>query len=81
MPDQFSICEITPIGASFKVLRDGVNHREAIGIGDFATVDDYADAVLAKLDGYLRVDPKTAEIAALEGQKTAITAKLTELKK
>jgi len=81
MTDQFHSCDITTIGASFKVLRDGVNHREALGVGDFATVDDYADAVVAKLEGYLRIDPKTAEIAALEAQKTAIVAKLAELTK
>ncbi len=84
MADTFHSCEITPIGISIKVLRDGIGHRRSLGVGDFASKADYITAVSAMLEAHLgkslaavaavvsaNKDDKEQAIAALEEQHAA----------
>ncbi len=89
MSDTFHSAEITTKGISVKVLRDGVGHRTAIGVGDYDTPADFTAAVASLLTATLgpnlaliaanlaaRDDDKAATIAALEDAHAAEVAAL-----
>ncbi len=89
MSDTFHSCDITPNGISIKVLRDGVGHRTALGVGDFESTSAYITAVAAILEAHMgkslaavaavissREDDKAQTIAALEAQHAAEVAAL-----
>ncbi len=73
MADVFHSCEITPNGISVKVMRDGVGHRVAIGVGDYATKADFITAVAALLAGVLgrNLALVAANVAAAETDQSA----------
>jgi hypothetical protein len=77
MTDVFHSCDITPNGISIKVLRDGVGHRSAIGVGDYATKADFIAAAADFLEATLGPDLAlvAANLAAKEDDKdTAVNA-------
>ncbi len=79
MTDQFHSCDITPTGISVKVLRDGVGHRTAIGVKDYAASSDFIAAVTNLLTATLGKDLAlvVANIAAREDDKAATIDALT----
>ncbi len=89
MTDVFHSCEITPNGISVKVMRDGVGHRRALGVGDFPNRAAYITAVAAMLETHMgpslasvaavvsaNKDDKAEAIAALEAEHAAKVAVL-----
>jgi Skp family chaperone for outer membrane proteins len=80
MTDTFHSCEITPAGISIKVVRDGTNHRRAIGLNDYNTKDDFLTAASAFLEGALGKDLAlvAANVAAAETDASATVAALTK---
>ncbi len=79
MTDTFHSCEITPNGISVKVLRDGVGHRTAIGVKDYASKAAFTAAVGAMLADVLgeNLALVAANIAAREDDKAAAIDALT----
>ncbi len=78
MPDAFHSCEITPTGISVKVLRDGVGHRQAIGVNDYDTKEAFQAAVSALLTDILgkNLASVAATVAAAETDASAKVAAL-----
>ncbi len=89
MTDVFHSCDITTGGISVKVLRDGVGHRRALGVDDYASKADYISAVASMLEAHLgprlaavaavissREDDKDAALAAQAAEHAAEKAKL-----
>lgn len=87
MPDVFHSCEITSKGISIKVMRDGVGHRQAIGVGDYKNKAAFIAAASSLLEDMLGEDlalvaaniaaaeiDRSAEIAALKAQVDQLSA-------